>query len=164
MNLYIKVTKIFHNSFLLLGPFRFCETHFPTYQRFVADPFAIFAFLCGWAKSNISYCWVGSDYLPQKNQKIHSQKVSKRLNNILKTVQYQHSRATAGQDFEWWDFKLGLIPMTWTHRLEKSNQMLFGNQKKNMIDDPGSSFFGQKICWLNSILYTFCKFMTFCTR
>ena len=37
MNLNMKVTKILYHWFLLLDQFRFCETHFTTYQRFVAD-------------------------------------------------------------------------------------------------------------------------------
>jgi len=41
MNLNMKVTKILYHWFLLLDQFRFCETHFTTYQRFVADQSAI---------------------------------------------------------------------------------------------------------------------------
>jgi len=36
-----------YHSFLLLDRFRFCETHFTTYQRFVADESAISPFLGG---------------------------------------------------------------------------------------------------------------------
>ena len=41
------MTKILYDSFLLLDRFRFCETHFTTYQRFVADRSAISPFLGG---------------------------------------------------------------------------------------------------------------------
>ena len=39
------MTKILYHWFLLLGQIRFCETHFTTYQRFVADQSAISPFL-----------------------------------------------------------------------------------------------------------------------
>jgi hypothetical protein len=42
MNLNIKVTKILYHRFLLLDQFHFCETHFTTYQRFVANKSAPF--------------------------------------------------------------------------------------------------------------------------
>jgi len=41
------VTKILYHWILLLDRFRFCETHFTTYQRFVADRSAISPFLGG---------------------------------------------------------------------------------------------------------------------
>jgi hypothetical protein len=41
MNLNMKVTRILCHWFLLLYQFRFCETHFTTYQGFVADQSAI---------------------------------------------------------------------------------------------------------------------------
>jgi len=43
----MKVTKLLYQSFLLLDRFRFCETHFTTYLRFVADQSAISPFLGG---------------------------------------------------------------------------------------------------------------------
>jgi len=47
--LSIKETKILYHWKLLLYQFRFCETHFTTYQRFVADQNTISAFLGGCA-------------------------------------------------------------------------------------------------------------------
>jgi len=46
LNLNIKLTRILHNSFLLFDWFRFCNTHFTTYQ-FVADQSAISPLLGG---------------------------------------------------------------------------------------------------------------------
>jgi len=47
LNLNIKVTDILYYWFLLLDQFRFCETHFTTYQRFVTNQSAISPFLGG---------------------------------------------------------------------------------------------------------------------
>jgi len=44
----MKLTKILYHSFLLLDRFQFCETHFTTYQRLVADQSVISPFLGGW--------------------------------------------------------------------------------------------------------------------
>jgi len=41
LNLNVQVTKILYHLFLLLDWFRFWETHFTTYQQFVADQSAI---------------------------------------------------------------------------------------------------------------------------
>jgi hypothetical protein len=49
MNLNIKVTQILYHWFLLLDWFRFWETHFTTYQRFVADQSVISPSLGGYA-------------------------------------------------------------------------------------------------------------------
>jgi len=51
------VTKILYHWILLLDQFRFCETHFTTYQRFVADQSAISPFLGGVSLSScLSSC------------------------------------------------------------------------------------------------------------
>ena len=52
-NLNIKVTKILYHCFLLLDWFRFWETHFTTYQRFVADQSVIISSLGGWRNRGI---------------------------------------------------------------------------------------------------------------
>ena len=58
LNLNIKVTKILYHWFLLLDQFRFCETYFTTYQRFVADQSAISPFLGGHATYIDTSCHV----------------------------------------------------------------------------------------------------------
>ena len=45
--LFMKATKILCYWFLLSDSFNFCETHFTTHQRFVADHSAISPFLGG---------------------------------------------------------------------------------------------------------------------
>jgi len=53
----IKVTKILYHWSLLMDQFRFCETHFTTYQGFVADQSAISPFLGGMNHVKIFKGW-----------------------------------------------------------------------------------------------------------
>ena len=53
MNSTIKVTKILEYNTLLLDLFRFSETYFTTYQRFVAEQSAISPFLGGLEMSEV---------------------------------------------------------------------------------------------------------------
>ena len=56
----IKVTKVRYHWLLLLEQFRFCETHFTTYPRFVADQSAMTPFLGGIDLSSVYtlHVWV----------------------------------------------------------------------------------------------------------